>query len=148
VPGAGHRVGWQLLERMTDAAASSRSKSWRWGVCLLLLWATTINYMDRMTLANTALRVRVEFDLNNQQYGSIEKGFSWAFAGGSLLFGLLADRVNVRFLYPAVLLFWSAMGFATGLVRSFEGLLLCRTLLGLFEAGHWPCALKTVQRIL
>jgi long-chain acyl-CoA synthetase len=40
------------------------------------------------------------------------------------------------------------MGFASGWVRNFEGLWLCRTLLGLFEAGHWPCALKTIHRIL
>jgi ACS family hexuronate transporter-like MFS transporter len=133
---------------MTESSSASRSRSWRWGVCILLLLATTINYMDRMTLANTALRVKAEFSLSNQQYGTIEKGFSWAFAGGSLLFGILADRINVRFLYPAALLLWSAMGFASGLVRSYEGLLVCRTLLGLFEAGHWPCALKTVQRIL
>jgi ACS family hexuronate transporter-like MFS transporter len=125
-----------------------RSKNWKWGVCILLLAATTINYMDRMTLGNTAVRVKTEFSLNNEQYGRIEKGFSWAFAGGSLAFGLLADKVNVRFLYPVVLLLWSVMGFATGLVRNYEGLLLCRTLLGLFEAGHWPCALKTVQKIL
>src|SRR6185369_14662381 len=135
VPGAGHLLGWQLLERMTDAAPPSRSKSWRWGVCILLLLATTINYMDRVTLANTAKRVKAEFSLSNEQYGSIEEGFSYAFAGGSLLFGLLADRINIRFLYPAVLILWSIMGFASGLVKSFEGMLWCRTLLGLFEAG-------------
>ena len=132
---------------MTDPAAV-RSKRWRWGVCLLLLLATTINYMDRVTLSNTARRVKEEFQLNSRQYGQIEEGFSYAFAGGSLLFGILADKVNVRFLYPAVLVLWSIMGFAGGLVKSFEGMLLCRTLLGLFEAGHWPCALKTVHRIL
>ena len=126
----------------------ARSKSWRWGVCILLLLATTINYMDRVTLANTAMRVKAEFSLTNQQYGTIELGFSWAFAAGSLIFGILADKANIRFLYPAVLILWSAMGFASGRVRNFEGMLLCRTLLGLFEAGHWPCALKTVQKIL
>jgi sugar phosphate permease len=40
------------------------------------------------------------------------------------------------------------MGIATGSVRTFFGLLLCRTLLGLFESGHWPCALKTTQRLM
>ena len=133
---------------MNDAAVASRSKSWRWGVCILLLFATTINYMDRVTLANTAKRVKAEFSLSNEQYGSIEEGFSYAFAGGSLLFGLLADRVNIRFLYPAVLILWSLMGFVSGLVHTFEGMWACRTLLGLFEAGHWPCALKTVHRIM
>jgi MFS family permease len=54
----------------------------------------------------------------------------------------------VRWLYPALVLAWSAMGFLTGLVKDYEQLLLCRTLLGFFEAGHWPCALKTTQRLL
>jgi ACS family hexuronate transporter-like MFS transporter len=40
------------------------------------------------------------------------------------------------------------MGIATGWAQTFAGLLLCRTLLGLFESGHWPCALKTTQRLL
>jgi ACS family hexuronate transporter-like MFS transporter len=128
--------------------APSRSKAWRWYVCILLLLATTINYMDRVTLANTAKRVKTEFNLTSEQYGRIEEGFSYAFAGGSLVFGVLADKVSLRFLYPAVLLLWSLMGFAGGLVHSFEGMWLCRTLLGLFEAGHWPCALKTVHRIM
>jgi len=132
---------------MTDTP-STRSKAWRWGICLLLLLATTINYMDRVTLANAARRIKADFSLNNEQYGRIEEGFSYAFAAGSLLFGFLADRVNIRFLYPAVLLLWSTMGFASGLVKDAEGLWWCRTLLGLFEAGHWPCALKTVHRIL
>jgi MFS transporter, ACS family, hexuronate transporter len=54
----------------------------------------------------------------------------------------------VRWVYPAALLLWSGMGFATGLVESYGGLLVCRTLLGFFEAGHWPCAVKTTQQLL
>src|SRR6185437_11128009 len=30
----------------------------------------------------------------------------------------------------------------------YAGLLICRTALGFFESGHWPCALNTTQRIL
>ena len=40
------------------------------------------------------------------------------------------------------------MGIATGSVTSFAGLVACRSLLGLFEAGHWPCALRTTQRLM
>lgn len=86
--------------------------------------------------------------LSNEQYGHLELVFGWAFAVGAASFGWIADRTSVRFLYPAVLVLWSAMGYCTGLVESYAGLLICRTLLGLFEAGHWPCALKTTQRIL
>ncbi|HEV3027686.1 MAG TPA: MFS transporter, partial [Planctomycetota bacterium] len=103
---------------------------------------------DRLALSTTAKRVKTEFTLDNAQYGGIETGFSLAFAAGSMFFGILADRMSLRFLYPIVLILWSATGFATGLVRGYEGLFVCRTFLGLFEAGHWPCALRTVQRLL
>lgn len=128
--------------------AQYRPAWFRWYVCGLLLLATTINYMDRQTLSTASLRVKTDFGLSNEQYGDVEMWFGYAFAFGALGFGVLADRVSVRWLYPAVLLAWSAMGIATGSVRTFFGLLLCRTLLGLFEAGHWPCALKTTQQLI
>lgn len=114
----------------------------------LLLAASAINYMDRQTLTSVSKRVLEEFSLNNEQYGSIEASFGYAFAAGSLVFGLLADRVNVRWLYPAALLAWSLVGFATGWARDYDELLRCRTVLGFFEAAHWPCALKTTQILL
>src|SRR5205823_6116555 len=131
-----------------SAASPQRPVSWRWWVCGLLLFASMINYMDRQTLANVAVRITNEFKLNHEQYGNLEWVFGWAFAVGSLIFGVIADAVSVRWLYPAVLLCWSATGFATGFVQTYAGLLVCRSLLGLFESGHWPCGLRTTQRLL
>src|SRR5207245_6708378 len=53
-----------------------------------------------------------------------------------------------RWLYPALLFAWSLMGFLSARTTDFKGLVACRTLLGLFEAGHWPCALKTTHLLL
>jgi len=131
-----------------SAAPASRSGAWKWWVCGLLLLATTINYMDRQTLANAAVRITNEFKLSKEQYGDLELAFGWAFAAGSLLFGFIADRVSVRWLYPGVLFAWSLMGFLSAWTTDFKELLICRTLLGLFEAGHWPCALKTTHLLL
>ena len=131
---------------MTDS--NHRPSSWKWLVTGLLLAATMINYMDRQTLANLAVRITDAFGLNNEQYGNLEFAFGWAFATGSLLFGYLVDRVSVRWLYPVVLLGWSAARALTGLARTYEELMACRVILGLFEAGHWPCALVTTQRLL
>lgn len=117
-------------------------------ICGLLLMASAINYMDRQTLANTAVRITREFHLSQEQYGELEAGFGWAFALGSLVFGFLSDRMSVRWLYALVLLMWSAVGFASGSVRGYGELLVCRTLLGFFEAGHWPCGIKTIRAIL
>src|SRR5260221_3374414 len=132
---------------MSETSAR-RSGTWKWWVCGLLLLATTINYMDRQTLANAAVRITNEFHLSKEQYGVLELAFGWAFALGSLLFGFTADRVSTRWLYPAVLFGWSLMGFLSAHTSDFKELLLCRTLLGLFEAGHWPCALKTTHLLL
>lgn len=127
---------------------AARSRMWTWWICLLLLFASSINYMDRQTLATASKRITERFQLTDEQYGRLEWAFGWAFAVGATVFGIAADRVNVRWLYPGVLFAWSATGMATGLVTNYEGLFACRLMLGIFEAGHWPCALKTTQRLL
>lgn len=150
---------------MTDPTDPQRS-SWRWWVCGALLLATLLNYMDRQALSETATELKARFGLDDGRYGRIEQGFSYAFAVGSVLFGFLADRFGPRLLYPIVLIGWSLAGVATtfatdaSVARALAGegdasgtgefrwLLLCRTVLGLFEAGHWPCALITARQIL
>jgi MFS transporter, ACS family, hexuronate transporter len=141
-------MGREIVGRMSPSLPSGRSASWKWWICGLLLLASAINYMDRQTLANAATRITTEFALKQKQYGNLELAFGWAFAVGSIVFGVLADKFPVRWLYPVVLFLWSAAGFATGMVESYGGLLVCRMFLGLFEAGHWPCAVKVTQQLL
>jgi ACS family hexuronate transporter-like MFS transporter len=107
-----------------------------------------LNYMDRLTLNLSAARIMGEFGLDERHYGQLESYFGFAFAVGAIIFGWLADRWSIALLYPLAVLAWSAAGFATGLAQGFVGLLLCRSLLGLAEAGNWPCALRTTQHLL
>src|SRR5688572_5634697 len=145
-----------------------RPPAWKWTVCGLLLLATMLNYMDRQTLAQLATTIRAEFNLGHDHYGNLEFGFGLAFAAGALVFGWLVDRIGARWLYPAVLIGWSAAGIATAYgaeigrfllelfgsssaaddsAAAYAGLMACRVTLGFFEAGHWPCALVTTQAI-
>lgn len=155
---------------MSDSPSSvpghTASSAWRWWVCLALLLATLLNYMDRQALSETATELKALYNLHDARYGQVERGFSYAFAMGSILFGWLADRFGPRLLYPVVLVGWSMAGIATTLAASprvvawwetsgdepgegtFRWLLVCRTVLGLFEAGHWPCALITARQVL
>jgi len=143
--------------------ASDRSNTWRYGVCGLLLCATMLNYMDRQTLAQLAKTISDEYRLSNEQYGELDSGFSLAFATGGIFFGFLADRLSPRWLYAAVVFGWSAAGLATAYSitigswfradatvpdQAYLGFMICRVVLGFFEAGHWPCALITTQTIL
>ena len=107
-----------------------------------------LNYMDRQTLSQSATDISRELGLTNEDYGKLEQGFGLAFAAGGLVLGFVADRVSLRWLYPAVLLAWSAAGLATGWARNFDELMACRVALGFFEAGQWPCALTASQRLL
>ncbi len=135
------------MERLTGAAPR-HAPSWRWWVTGLLLTATAINYMDRITLGSASVRVTREMGMSDLQYGNLELAFGWAFAVGSLGFGFLADAMKVRLLYPAAVACWSLAGIAAGLTHTYSSLLICRIALGLFEAAHWPCALKTTFSLL
>ncbi len=137
-----------VIDAEIGISEGGRSTTWRWYICVLLLLATVVNYMDRLTVNTVAIEIQKEFQLNDQQYGDTEFGFGMAFAAGSLLFGWLVDRIGVYWLYPVVLVGWSAMGFLTGLSQSFDQLYYLRIGLGLFEAGHFPCGLKTIQLLL
>lgn len=131
-----------------NPGAHRRGSTWTWTVCGLLMLASAINYMDRQTLAGASVRITREFGLNNAQYGNVEAVFGYAFAAGSLVFGWMADRYPVRWLYAAVLALWSVAGFLTGFATDGVQLLWCRALLGFFEAGHWPCAIRTTRMLL
>ncbi len=135
--------------QLTGASTrGDRSSAGGWWISGLLLLATMINYMDRQTLSNLIPRITAEWNLTNEQYGDMEFVFGVAFAVGSLVFGFAADKVSVRWLYPAILVAWSAVGFATGLTRGYDSMLVCRGLLGFFESGHWPCALIVTQAVM
>ena len=142
------------------------SANWKWRVCGVLLLATMLNYMDRQALAVTLPELKARYALGEARIGLVEGCFGFAFAFGSVAFGWLADRFGPRLLYPLVLAGWSAAGIATGFAGheglaaalelpgddpgagTFRWLVGCRVVLGVCEAGHWPCALITARQIL
>lgn len=139
---------------------------WPWAICGILLLATLLNYMDRQALAVTLPALKSQFNLAETRVGMVEGCFGYAFAFGAVFFGIIADKTGPRFLYPIVLGGWSLAGIATALAGQtwltsllekpgdpagtgvYHWLLICRVALGIFEAGHWPCALLTVRAIL
>src|SRR4051794_20148474 len=104
---------------LPDIRLPERSSSWRWWVCGLLLLATMINYMDRLTLNLLASTINTELGFSKVDYARIEVGFAIAFALGAILFGFLVDRWNVFWVYPLAVIAWSAAGFSSGLAAGF-----------------------------
>jgi ACS family hexuronate transporter-like MFS transporter len=121
---------------------------WRWRVVWLMFLATMINYMDRQALGATAKAIKGEFYLDEAGYGWVEFWFGISYGLFQFPAGFLADRIHLRWLYPAALLLWSVAGFATGLATNVIQLSACRVILGIGEAFNWPCAVTIVRRVI
>src|SRR5262245_45427832 len=62
-----------------------RTNAWKWWVCGLLLLATMVNYIDRLTLNLMAKPIMTAFDLDPADYGQLESAFGTAFALGAIV---------------------------------------------------------------
>ena len=67
---------------------------YRWGICALLFFATTINYVDRAVLGVLAPMLRDEIGWSDQDYGGISAAFTLAYALGFLFSGWFSARVS------------------------------------------------------
>ncbi len=123
---------------------SPRIGYYRWIICALLLFATTINYMDRQILGILAPLLQKEIGWSEVDYGNIVVAFQLAYALGLLVAGALIDRFGTRLGYAVALAIWSVAAMAHGLAHSVAGFATARFLLGLGEAGNFPAAIKTV----
>ena len=118
--------------------------AFRWTICALLFFATTVNYADRQILGILAPTLQKEIGWSEAQYGLIVTAFQGAYALGLLGIGRLIDRVGTRLGYSLALGWWSVAAMLHALAASAFGFGCARFLLGLGEAGNFPAAIKTV----
>ncbi len=117
---------------------------YRWLICALIFFATTINYVDRAVLGVLAPTLRTEIGWTDQEYGYISAAFTLAYAIGFLFAGWFIDKVGTRFGYTIYLAIWSLAAAAHALVRTTFGFGVARFALGIGESGNFPAAIKTV----
>ena len=117
---------------------------YRWVVCALLFFATTINYMDRQILSLLKPMLDNQLHWTNEEFGAINSAFQGAYAVGALLFGYLVDRLGSKIGYALSIVGWSLAAMGHALVSSVGGFMVARVCLGLSEAGNFPSSIKTV----
>jgi ACS family hexuronate transporter-like MFS transporter len=117
---------------------------YRWVICALLFFATTINYMDRQILGILAPTLQKEIGWNEVDYGNIVAMFSFAYAIGLVVAGALMDRFGTRSGYAVAMVVWSLAAMGHALAGSVRGFSIARFALGIGEAGNFPAAIKTV----
>lgn len=148
-----------------DLGAAVATRGWyRWVICGLLFFATTVNYIDRQVIGILKTDLSRELGWNELDYGNIILSFQIAYAIGYVAGGRFMDRVGVRFGYALAVLLWSLAAMAHGLnalippAARFNfsfigwaapwtvlGFCAARFALGLTEGGNFPAAVKTVS---
>src|SRR5208337_4119087 len=118
--------------------------NYRWVICALLFFATTINYIDRQILSLLKEILDQKIGWTNEQFGWVNSAFQFAYGVGLLGFGWFVDRFGTKIGYTVSIVAWSISAAAHALVGSFAGFLTARSALGLGEAGNFPSAIKAV----
>jgi len=129
---------------MYSSDATDKIGNYRWVICALLFFATTINYVDRQIIGLLKPLLEKEFNWSETHYSYIVSAFAASYAIGYFIFGNLIDKVGSKIGYTISIVFWSIAAMAHAFVKSTMGFGITRAFLGLGEGGNFPAAVKAV----
>jgi ACS family hexuronate transporter-like MFS transporter len=119
---------------------------YRWTICALLFFATTINYLDRQVLSLLQPRLAKEFNWTDSDYGTIVGMFSLSYAFSMLFAGRAVDWLGTKKGYAWSIILWSVGAIVHALAHLIPGKVLgfslARTVLAVGESGNFPAAIK------
>lgn len=118
--------------------------NYRWIICALLFFATTINYIDRQVIGLLKPTLEKEFNWTEVDYGYIVMSFASMYALGYVFFGSFIDKVGTKIGYTVSVFVWSIAALLHAVVKTTLGFAIVRGLLGFSEAGNFPAAVKAV----
>lgn len=118
--------------------------NFRWRICALVFFATTINYLDRNVLGLLKPTLETEFHWTESDYANVVMAFQLAYALGLLFIGGLVDMFGTKKGYAVSLLGWSFAAIGHGFATTTFGFGVARAALGVTEAGNFPAANKTI----
>ena len=150
-----------LSEPVNPQSVGQAVGKYRWTICALLFFATTINYLDRQVLSLLAPDLSKEFGWTNTDYANIAAAFQFVYAVSMLLAGRVVDRIGTKSAYVVAIVIWSlgailhafavpmgegiavvAGAFGLVVVPSIIGFMVSRAVLAIGEAGNFPAAIK------
>ena len=124
----------------------NHSKKYPWIVVALLWVVALLNYMDRQMLST--MKPSMQIDIQELQtaanFGYLMAVFLWIYGFMSPLSGIIADRVNRKWLIVCSLFVWSAVTFTMGYAKTFHQLYWLRAIMGVSEALYIPAGLSLI----
>ena len=135
---------------------------YRWTICSLLFFATTVNYLDRQVLSLLAPDLSKQFGWTNSDYANITSVFQFVYAISMLFAGRFIDKLGTKWGFIWAIIVWSfgaimhaySVSIGQGVSNLFvwvglgavpisiAGFMVSRAVLGIGEAGNFPAAIK------
>jgi MFS transporter, ACS family, hexuronate transporter len=129
------------IERSAEVPAAGH---YRWGICALLFFAATVNYIDRQVIGLLKPMLQADLHWNEIDYSNIVFAFHVAYAAGLLIVGRVMDWLGTRKGFSLSVLVWSLAAMAHAFTRTVFGFSVARFALGLGESGNFPASIKTI----
>jgi ACS family hexuronate transporter-like MFS transporter len=123
---------------------SEKIGKYRWTICALVFFATTVNYLDRQVLSLLKDRLEIQFNWSDSDYANIVSVFQFVYAISMLFAGRLIDWLGTKLGYALSLTVWSIGAMIHALAKGTGGFMFARGVLGFGEAGNFPAAIKTM----
>ncbi|WP_316838759.1 MFS transporter [Pedobacter gandavensis] len=140
----------------------TKMSNYRWTICALLFFATTVNYLDRQVLSLLHPMLEKEFNWTNSDYANITAAFQFVYAISMLFAGRFVDRLGTKWGYIIALIIWSigaimhavAIPIGEGATTiltwiglgampvSVVGFIIARAVLAFGESANFPAAIK------
>ena len=134
---------------MKDEVLDSQSSSfgrYRWTICALIFFATTINYLDRTVISYVKPYMATAFQWDAAEeaanYSNIEMVFKLTYALGMIFAGRVVDKLGTKIGYAASTFLWSIAAVCHAFANGALGFGIARGFLGVTEAGNFPAAIK------
>ena len=122
-------------------------KFYPWLVVILLWFVALLNYVDRqmLTTMRPSMMVDIEELVSAENFGRLMAIFLWIYALMSPISGIIADRLNRKWLIVGSLFVWSAVTLLMGYAQTFNQLYALRALMGVSEAFYIPAGLALIS---
>ena len=126
------------VEKMTN---------YRWTIVALLLFSTTVNYMDRNVIGylKDYFCSSTGFGWSATDFSILTSVFTAFYAGFTLFAGFIIDKIGTKVGLAASLIIWSFAGALSAFMgKSVLGQVAARGIFGAGESGNFPASIKTV----
>jgi MFS family permease len=126
------------------------TSNYRWIICALLFFSTTVNYMDRQVISYLkeffcTPAEQGGFGWTNSDFANVNAMFTGFYAGMTILAGWVIDKIGTKRGLSLSLIIWSVFGILNAFVGSLTWMhVIVRSLFGIGEAGNFPSSIKTV----